>query len=70
MSGDVKITLNDLLINYLFQLLTSNETTIMDSKYFYKELRLRGYNHADMFKSVVDVRGDGTPGKVNLQLFD
>lgn len=36
----------------------------LNSREFYKELRLRGYNYAGIFKSVVEARADGTAGKI------
>lgn len=64
MSGNVKIIQNGIPIKDLSQIITSNDTTVMDSKDFYKELRLRGYNYAGIFKSVVEIRGDGSFGKI------
>lgn len=37
---------------------------MLTGKEFYKELRLRGYNYANIFKSVVETRADGLSGKV------
>lgn len=65
MSGNVKVVQNGVPVKDLSQLMASSkETAVMDSKDFYKELRLRGYNYAGIFKSVVEIRGDGTFGKI------
>lgn len=36
----------------------------LEKKDFYKELRLRGYNYASIFQSVVEARADGERGKI------
>lgn len=64
MSGNVKIVKNGVPLKDISQFITSNELTIMDTKDFYKELRLRGYNYGGIFKSVVEIRSDGTFGKI------
>lgn len=63
MSGNVKVVKE-------FDVLDTSEwnkeenSTVLTSKEFYKELRLRGYNYADLFKTVQEGRADGTHGKI------
>lgn len=64
MSGNVKALKNGEPIKDISQYITTDHSTILDSKDFYKELRLRGYNYAGIFKSVMEIRGDGTYGKI------
>lgn len=44
--------------------LTRSDYPMLDQKDFYKELRLRGYQYSDSFRSVYQARGDGLYGKV------
>lgn len=37
---------------------------VMPTRDFYKELRLRGYHYKDLFRQVIEARGDGSGGKV------
>lgn len=39
-------------------------TTVLESKDFYKELKLRGYHYAGIFKSVTEARSDGSVAKI------
>lgn len=64
MSGNVKAMKNGQPIKDLSQWTKSDESNVLDAKDFYKELRLRGYHYTNMFKSVVEVRSDGTSGKI------
>lgn len=64
MSGNAKAIKNGELVKDLSQWIKSDCNSMMDSKDFYKELRLRGYHYTDVFKSVVEVRGDGSAGKI------
>lgn len=41
-----------------------NDLPVLETKDFYKELRLRGYHYNGLFKSVVQARMDGLQGKV------
>lgn len=63
-SGNVKILQNGEPIKDIGKYITKDESIYMDSKDFYKELRLRGYHYGGLFKSVVEVRGDGALGKI------
>lgn len=64
MSGNARALKNGQPIKDLSQWTKTEQTTILDAKDFYKELRLRGYHYTNLFKSVVEVRGDGTSGKI------
>lgn len=65
MSGNVKAVTNSKPIKDLSQWVKPNpNATILDSKDFYKELRLRGYHYSGSFKSVTEVQSDGTVGKI------
>ena len=46
----------------------SAESPLLNSKDFYKELRLRGYHYNGAFKSVTEARGDGLGGKVKWDM--
>lgn len=64
-SGNVKALLNGEPVNDLSRWIKPNPNSIiLDSKDFYKELKLRGYHYAGIFKSVTEIRGDGTVGKI------
>ncbi|XP_031641000.1 fatty acid synthase-like [Contarinia nasturtii] len=63
-SGKVKALTNGEPIKDLSQLIKSDHSIVLDSKDFYKELRLRGYHYAGIFKSVTEIRGDGTLGMI------
>lgn len=67
MTGTVRAVKNGEPIKDLTPWIKSEETNIMDHKDFYKELRLRGYHYADLFKSIVEVKSDGSTGKVKWQ---
>lgn len=64
MNGNVKALQNGIPIKDIGQWISKDEVTYMDTKDFYKELRLRGYHYGGIFKSVVEVRGDGALGKI------
>lgn len=66
-SGNVKALKNGEPIKDIGKWISKEETTNMDSKDFYKELRLRGYHYGGAFKSVVEVRGDGAVGKIKWE---
>lgn len=66
-SGTVRAMKNGEPIKDISQWITSDQTTTLDAKDFYKELRLRGYHYANIFKSVVEVASDGSTGKVKWQ---
>lgn len=40
---------------------------VMPTRDFYKELRLRGYHYKDLFRQVIEARGDGSGGKVKWE---
>lgn len=40
---------------------------VLSSEDFYKELRLRGYNYSDGFKSVFEAQSDGSKGKIKWE---
>lgn len=40
---------------------------ILQSRDFYKELRLRGYHYKDLFRQVQEARGDGSEGKIKWE---
>lgn len=40
---------------------------VMPARDFYKELRLRGYHYKDLFRQVIEARGDGSGGKVKWE---
>lgn len=40
---------------------------ILQSRDFYKELRLRGYHYKDLFRQVQEARGDGSEGKIRWE---
>lgn len=63
-SGNVKATKSGQPIKDLTPYMKSDHSTLLDAKDFYKELRLRGYHYKNLFKSVVEVRSDGTEGKI------
>ncbi|KAL9707515.1 hypothetical protein quinque_011033 [Culex quinquefasciatus] len=42
----------------------TSTATVMKTKDFYKELRLRGYHYTGLFKSVLEARADGTHAKI------
>lgn len=63
MTGNIKAIQNGVPLN-IAPWIKSDNSIVLDSKDFYKELRLRGYNYAGIFKSVVEVRGDGSSGKI------
>lgn len=65
MSGNARVLSNGRPVKDLSQYIKPNlNTTMLDSKDFYKELRLRGYHYGGIFKSVTEIRGDGTVGKI------
>lgn len=41
-----------------------NDLPILETKDFYKELKLRGYHYSGVFQSVIQARGDGLKGKL------
>lgn len=63
MTGNVKVLTSGEPLN-LSQWIKSDQSIVLNSKDFYKELRLRGYNYAGIFKSVVEIKGDGSNGKI------
>lgn len=63
-TGNVKAMKNGEPIKDISQYITTDQSIVLDSKDFYKELRLRGYNYAGIFKSVQEISGDGTYGKI------
>lgn len=66
-TGTVRALIKGEPITDLTPWLTSDETNKLDQKDFYKELRLRGYQYAGLFKSVVEVQSDGLWGKIKWQ---
>lgn len=68
MSGNVKVIENAKPITDLSTLVKADENPIvLDCKDFYKELRLRGYNYAGIFRSVVEANSNGTSGRIKWQ---
>lgn len=64
-SGNVKAMTNGKPVKDLSRYIKPNpNVTLLDSKDFYKELRLRGYHYAGIFKSVTEVQADGSVGKI------
>lgn len=67
-TGRVKI-LEELELDELKPLPELTEDGVMlDSRDFYKELRLRGYHYKDEFRSVVQARSDGLGGQIQWNL--
>lgn len=64
MSGNVKAMTHGESVKDISQSIPSVETVFLDTKDFYKELRLRGYHYAGIFKSVTEIRSDGIVGKI------
>lgn len=65
MTGNIKAMKNGEPVKDLSKYLREDPSaTVLDSKDFYKELRLRGYHYGGIFKSVVEIRGDGAKGKI------
>lgn len=62
-TGTVRIIKNTLPVLQLPEP-EHSDAIMLDSKDFYKELRLRGYHYAGLFRSVVEARADGTVAKI------
>ncbi|XP_053692477.1 fatty acid synthase-like [Sabethes cyaneus] len=41
-----------------------SSATVLKTRDFYKELRLRGYHYSDLFKSILEARSDGSAAKI------
>lgn len=68
MSGNVKVIENAKPVTDLSTLVKADENPIvLNCKDFYKELRLRGYNYAGIFRSVVEANSNGTFGRIKWQ---
>lgn len=64
MSGNVKVMESGMPIKDISKWIKDEDCAYMDTKDFYKELRLRGYHYRGLFKSIVEIRGDGAIGKI------
>lgn len=64
MNGNVKVVKNGKPVMDLTKYIKNDDPIVLDSKDFYKELRLRGYNYAGIFKSVTEASADGSAGKI------
>lgn len=64
MNGNVKVIKNAKPVMDLSKYIKPDYPVVLDSKDFYKELRLRGYNYAGLFRSVTEARADGAAGKI------
>lgn len=64
MNGNVKCLVNAKPVMDLSKYINPDYPVVLDSKDFYKELRLRGYHYAGIFKQVAEARADGAVGKI------
>lgn len=68
MSGNVKVVTDAAPITDLSQYIEPQSDPItLDAKDFYKELRLRGYNYAGIFRNVVEASSTGESGKIKWE---
>lgn len=66
-TGTIKV-LETVKFSEMFPVDGPSDTVVLDTRNFYKELRLRGYHYKDEFRSVVQARSDGSGGQIQWSL--